>query len=125
MIIETFVNNGLPIEELYACGGMPHKDKMLMQIYADVTGREIKVASSCQASALGAAMFGALAAGSEAGGYDSIEDAVEHMASLEEKTFIPIRENEQTYNRLFTEYKKLHDYFGRGGNQIMERLKRR
>lgn len=125
MIIETFVNNGLPIEELYACGGMPHKDKMLMQIYADVTVREIKVASSCQASALGAAMFGALAAGSEAGGYDSIEDAVEHMASLEEKTFIPIRENEQTYNRLFTEYKKLHDYFGRGNNWVMERLKRR
>ncbi len=125
IIVDTFQKNGLPIEGLYACGGMPHKDKMLMQIYADVTGREIKIASSPQASALGAAMFGAIAAGSEAGGYDSIEDAVEHMASLKKKTFIPIRENEQTYNRLFTEYKKLHDYFGRGGKQIMERLKRR
>ena len=125
IIVDTFQKNGLPIEELYACGGMPHKDKMLMQIYADVTGREIKIASSPQASALGAAMFGALAAGSKSGGYDSIEDAVEHMASLKKKTFIPIRENEQTYNRLFTEYKKLHDYFGRGGKQIMERLKRR
>jgi len=123
MIIETCVNNGLPIEELYACGGMPHKDKMLMQIYADVTNREIKIASSHQASALGAAMFGALAAGSEAGGYNSIEDAVEHMASLEKKTFIPIQENEQAYNQLFVEYKKLHDYFGRGSNQVMERLK--
>jgi len=125
IIIDTFQENGLPIEELYACGGMPHKDKMLMQIYADVNGREIKIASSPQASALGAAMFGALAAGSEAGGYDSIEDSVKHMASLEKMTFIPIRENEQTYNRLFTEYKKLYDYFGRKGNQIMERLKRR
>ena len=125
IIIETFINNGLPIEELYACGGMPHKDKLLMQIYADVTDREIKIASSRQASALGAAMFGALAAGSEAGGYNSIEDAVEHMASLEKKTYLPIPENVKVYNQLFAEYKKLHDYFGQGSNQVMERLKRR
>ena len=124
IIIETFINNGLPIEELYACGGMPHKDKLLMQIYADVTDREIKIASSRQASALGAAMFGALAAGSEAGGYNSIEDAVEHMASLEKKTYLPIPENVKVYNQLFAEYKKLHDYFGQGSNQVMERLKR-
>lgn len=125
IIIETFVNNGLPIEELYACGGMPHKDELLMQIYADVTDREIKIASSRQASALGAAMFGALAAGSEVGGYNSIEDAVEHMASLEKKTYLPIPENAEVYNQLFTEYRKLHDYFGRGENQVMERLRRR
>jgi L-ribulokinase len=125
MIIETFVNNGLPIEELYACGGMPHKDKLLMQIYADVTDREIKIASSRQASALGAAMFGAIAAGSEAGGYDSIEDAAEHMASLEKRAYLPIPENVEVYNQLFAEYRRLHDYFGRGDNQVMERLKRR
>lgn len=125
IIIEAFVNGGLPIEELYACGGMPHKDKLLMQIYADVTGREIKVASSRQTSALGAAMFGAIAAGSESGGYDSIEDAVTYMASLEKKTYLPIPENVKVYHQLFAEYKKLHDYFGRGDNQVMERLKRR
>ena len=125
VIIETFEKNGLPIEELYACGGMPHKDRLLMQIYADVTGREIKVASSRQASALGAAMFGAIAAGSEAGGYDSIEEAAAHMASCEEKTYLPIPKNVEIYNRLFAEYKQLHDYFGRGNNQVMDRLKRR
>ena len=125
IIIETFQKNGLPIDELYACGGMPHKDKLLMQIYADVTGREIKVASSRQASALGAAMFGSLAAGNKLGGYDSIEEAVDHMASCEKKTYIPIPENVEFYNQLFTEYKKLHDYFGRGENQVMERLRRR
>jgi L-ribulokinase len=96
-----------------------------MQIYADVTGREIKIASSPQASVLGAAMFGAIAAGSEAGGYDSIKDAVEHMASLEKKSFIPIRKNKQVYNQLFTEYRKLYDYFGRWENQVMERLRRK
>jgi len=125
MIIETFINNGLPIEELYACGGMPHKDKLLIQIYADVTDREIKIASSRQASALGAAMFGALAAGSEAGGYDSIEDAVTHMASLEKKAYLPIPENVEVYIQLFAEYRRLHDYFGRGDNHMMERLRRR
>jgi len=96
-----------------------------MQIYADVTGREIKVASSRQTSALGAAMFGAIAAGSEAGGYDSIEDVVTYMASLEKKTYFPLPQNVEVYNKLFAEYKKLHDYFGRGDNQVMERLKRR
>ncbi len=124
MIIDSFVNDGLPIEELYACGGMPHKDKLLMQIYADITGREIKVASSHQASALGAAMFGSLAAGSKLGGYDSIEEAVAHMASCEDKTYLPIPKNVEIYNRLFAEYKQLHDYFGRGNNQVMDRLKR-
>ena len=125
IIIDSFVDSGLPVEELYACGGMPHKDRMLMQIYADITGREIKVASSRQASALGAAMFGALAAGSKLGGYDSIEEAVACMASCEEKTYIPIPKNVEVYNRLFAEYQKLHDYFGRGENQVMENLKRK
>ena len=96
-----------------------------MQIYTDVIGREIKIASSLQTSAFGAAMFGALAVGSEAGGYNSIEDAVEHMASLEKKTYLPIPENAEVYNQLFTEYRKLYDYFGLGDNQTMERLKRK
>lgn len=123
IILDSFVDSGLPVEELYACGGMPHKDRMLMQIYADVTGREIKVASSRQASALGAAMFGTLAAGSKLGGYDSIEEAAAHMASCEGKNYIPNQENVAVYNRLFAEYKKLHDYFGQKNNRVMERLK--
>lgn len=124
MIVESFVQNGVPIEELYACGGMPQKDQLLMQIYADIVGREIKVVSSSQASALGAAMFGSLAAGSKMGGHDSIEEAVRHMASCEEKSYHPISKNVVIYNRLFMEYKKLHDYFGRGDNCVMNHLKR-
>jgi L-ribulokinase len=96
-----------------------------MQIYADVTGREVKIASSLRASSFGAAMFGALAAGSKSGGYDSIEDAVEHMSLLEKKSYLPIPENVGVYNQLFTEYKKLQDYFSLGDNQTMERLKRK
>lgn len=124
MIIETFEEHGIPINELYACGGMPHKDRLMMQIYADVTGRDIRVASSRQASALGAAMLGSLAAGENGGGFDSITEAVKVMASPEEYVYSPVEENVRTYDLLYAEFRKLHDHFGRGENPVMEFLKR-
>ncbi len=57
------------------CGGLPERNKLLMQIYADVTGRELKVTASNQTPALGSAMFGAVAAGKAAGGHNSIMEA--------------------------------------------------
>ena len=63
IIIETFQKNGVPIHELVACGGLPEKNKLLMQIYADVIGLPIRVSASKQTPALGSAMFGAVAAG--------------------------------------------------------------
>ncbi|MNI59259.1 Ribulokinase [compost metagenome] len=94
-----------------------------MQIYADVTNREIFVADSKQTPALGAAMFAAVAAGEAAGGYDTIIDAAQKMARVKEETFKPIQENVEVYDRLYQEYSKLHDYFGRGENDVMKRLK--
>lgn len=123
MIVETFNNNGVPVKELYACGGLPQKNKMLMQIYADVTNMNIKVSASPQTPALGSAMFAAVAAGKENGGYDSIFDAAEKMARVEEEYYKPIKENVEVYKKLYTEYKKLHDYFGRGENDVMKVLK--
>jgi L-ribulokinase len=122
-IVEAFHNGGVPVEELYACGGLPQKNRLLMQIYADVTNREIKVAASKQTPAVGAAMFGAVAAGSAKGGYDSIVDAAAAMARVREETFKPIPENAAIYDELYAEYNRLHDYFGRGGNDAMKRLK--
>jgi L-ribulokinase len=75
MIIDTFQESGVPVNEIVACGGLPERNKLLMQIYADVTGREIKVSASQQTPALGSAMFGAVAAGRAAGGYDTIFEA--------------------------------------------------
>jgi L-ribulokinase len=124
VIIEAMEQNGVPVRELVACGGLPEKNKLLMQIYADVTGREIKVAASQQTPALGSAMFGAVAAGKEAGGYDTIFDAAERMASLREETYRPIPAHQQVYDLLFAEYLRLHDYFGRGQNEVMKTLKR-
>ncbi|SFR98920.1 ribulokinase [Anaeromicropila populeti] len=123
MIIETFENSGVPINELYACGGISKKNSMMMQIYADVTNKEIFIGASDQTPALGAAMFGAVAAGAEKGGYDSIFDAAKRMGKVEEKTYKPIPENVVAYQKLYVEFKMLHDYFGRGENDVMKRLK--
>jgi L-ribulokinase len=124
MIVETFRENGVPIRELYAAGGIAEKNKLMMQIYSDVTNMEIRIGGSPQAPALGSAMFGALAAGSEKGGYDSIVEAAKYMSKVKEEYYKPIPENAETYNKLYAEYKTLHDYFGRGGNDVMKRLKK-
>ena len=86
-IVDAFHENGVAVDVLYACGGLPQKNRLLMQIYADVTNREIYVADSKQTPALGAAMFAAVAAGQAQGGYDSIIDAAEKMARVKEETF--------------------------------------
>ncbi len=123
MIIETFRENGVPITELYAAGGIADKDAMMMQIYADVTNMEIRISASAQTPALGSAMFGAVAAGAEKGGYDSIVDAAKKMGKVKDIVYKPIEENVKTYDKLYAEYKILHDYFGRGDNDVMKRLK--
>jgi L-ribulokinase len=123
VIVEAFESNGVPVTELVATGGLPEKNKLLMQIYADVTGREIKVGASSQAGALGSAMFGAVAAGVAAGGYDSIIEAAPKMAQLKAERYHPNPENKKIYDRLYAEYLRLHDYFGRGENNVMKTLK--
>ncbi len=123
MIIEAFEANGVPVNELVACGGLPEKNRLLMQIYADITGREFKLAASAQAPAVGSAMFGAVAAGKAAGGFDSIFDAAPIMGSLKDESFVPNPDATKVYDKLFAEYMLLHDYFGRGENDVMKRLK--
>ena len=123
-IIESFESRGIEVRNLVACGGLPEKNKLLMQIYADVTGREIKIAKQLlTCPALGAAMHGAVVAGRAAGGYDSIFDAARKMAQLQKSSYKPQRKNHEVYDRIFKEYQTLHDYFGRGANDVMKRLK--
>ncbi|SHF63815.1 L-ribulokinase [Caldanaerobius fijiensis DSM 17918] len=123
MIIDAFNDNGVEVKELYACGGLAEKDPLVMQIYADVTNLEIKISQSAQTPALGAAMFGAVVAGKEKGGFDSIFEAAKVIPKLKDATYKPIPENVKIYEELFKEYKILHDYFGRGPNDVMKRLK--
>jgi L-ribulokinase len=123
MIVEAFETAGISINELVTCGGLPERNPLLMQIYADVTGRVLKVGQSLQAPALGSAMFGAVAAGGVAGGYDSIIEASAAMARLQQTEYIPNQAHRAAYDDLFAEYRLLHDYFGRGANDVMKRLK--
>jgi len=123
VIIETFESSGVAVNQIVACGGLPERNKLLMQIYADVTGREIRVAATAQAGAFGSAMFAAVAAGKEAGGYDSIFEAAEHMARLQDVVYRPNPTHKAVYGQLYAEYLKLHDFFGRGENDVMKRLK--
>jgi L-ribulokinase len=122
VIVDNFEANGAPVREIVATGGLPG-NKLLMQIYADVTGRPIRVMPGSQGSAFGSAMHAAVAAGEEAGGYASIFDASKHMARLGDIAYRPIPQNQRIYERLYQEYVTLHDYFGRGANDVMKRLK--
>lgn len=124
IIIETFREHGVPIHELYAAGGIAEKNPFMMQIYSDVTNMEIRISASPQTPALGSAMFGAVAAGKERGGYDSIVDAAKAMGKVKEEYYKPNPENAAVYDQLYGEYKKLYDYFGRGENNVMKTLKK-
>ena len=123
MIIETFEANGVPVTDIVAAGGLAEKSPLIMQIYADVTGRRFRISGSEQTPALGSAMHAAVAAGVETGGHASIEDASRAMATLRSDTYDPIPANAAVYDTLYREYVRLHDYFGRGENDVMRTLK--
>ena len=120
VIVESFEAAGIPVDEVVACGGLPERNKLLMQIYADVTGRTFSVAASRQAPALGSAIFAAVAAGV----YDSIVEASERMTEPSQEAYVPDEGRRSAYEPLYREYLRLHDLFGRGGDDVMRRLKR-
>ncbi|MCM3410853.1 ribulokinase [Metabacillus litoralis] len=123
LIIDTFKSQGVDIHELVACGGLPHRNRMLMQIYADVTNMEIKISDTTLTPAIGSAMFGAVVAGPERGGYSTIKEAASNMARLKDESFVPNPNHVKIYDEMYKEYLKLHDYFGRGKNNTMKKLK--
>lgn len=123
VIIDSYRNNGVPITEIVACGGLIQSE-LIMQIYADVTGRPIKTAASGQAVALGSAIFGAVAAGSARGGFDTVTEAVEKMTQPCTRTFEPNTGEAATYSELFKLYKRCHDHFGVKEPELMKELKR-
>lgn len=122
-IFEEFEKGGIAAEEIYACGGIVRKNPLMMQIYADILGKTILTGSADQGSAFGASVYAAVAAGAEAGGYASVEEAARAMGKAGEKRYEPIPGNAERYHSLYREYKTLHDYFGAGGNEVMHRMK--
>jgi L-ribulokinase len=121
IIIEAFEERGVAIRELVAAGGLPEKNALLRQIYADVTGRPLRLSGSPQAPALGSAMHAAVAAGV----YPDIRAAAAVMGKLKDEIVQPIPANVAAYEPLYQDYRTLYDYFGRGANLVMKRLKAR
>ncbi len=112
MILERIAEYGVPIERIICAGGIAEKNAMLMQIYADVTGRTIQVSRSEQSCALGSAVAAAVAAGTEAGGHPDFPTAQAAMTALKETSYQPDASAHTVYEELFTLYRQVHDGFG-------------
>jgi len=108
MIVERFEEYGVPVTEVVNCGGIAEKNPFLMQTYADILGRPMKVSRSSLTCALGAAIFGAVAAGA----YARVEDAQAAMTGLKKRVYEPDPARHALYERLFALYRELHDVFG-------------
>ncbi|MBJ2120774.1 ribulokinase [Arthrobacter sp. MSA 4-2] len=117
-IVEAFNDSGVPVTEFVAAGGLI-RNSFLMQTYADVLNMPISVIGSAQGPALGSAIHAAVAAGE----YPDISAAAGAMGRLERAAFTPDPARVEAYTALYAEYRELHDYFGRGGNNVMRRLK--
>ncbi len=123
MIFDTIVGHGVEIRCLHAGGGIAKKDPFAMQMLADVLDLPIHVSAGSQIPATACALYAAVAAGSENGGYNTLLEAVEKMAPPLDVSYTPNKENHEIYMKLYREYAELHDFFGRGGNNIMKRLR--
>jgi L-ribulokinase len=117
-IIESFERSGVRVVEFVVAGGLL-QNSFLMQLYADVIRRPISITSSDQGPALGSAIHAAVAAGS----YPDIRVAAKAMGKVERAAYRPDEARAAGYDRLYAEYSLLHDYFGRGGNEVMHRLR--
>jgi L-ribulokinase len=118
-IIESFEKSGVPVTELVIAGGLT-KNALLMQIYADVTRMPLDVIGSEQGPAVGSAIHAAVAAGA----YPDIHSAARTMGSVQRAVYVPDEDRARAYDALFDEYTTLHDYFGRGANDVLHRLRR-
>ncbi len=118
VVIEAFETAGVPVTELIVAGGLL-KNALLMQIYADVTRRPLGVIGSEQGPALGSAIHAAVAAGA----YPDVRAAASAMGRVSRGVYRPDETRAKAYDELFAEYTRLHDYFGRGGNDVMHRLR--
>ena len=119
-IIEIYENGGISINRLYAAGGIAEKDEMLMQIYADVTGREILLSGTSQACAFGSAVLGSV----NENGYSSLAEASEKLKQVKDVVYRPIAENKEVYDVLYGEYYTLSEYFANSQSTLMEKLKK-
>ena len=117
-IMELYEEAGVKVEQIYASGGIARKNPFLMQMYADVIGKEIRIAKSTQAGAKGSAVLGAVVGGA----FESLKDAAEKIADGYDTVYTPIPENTAKYDKLYNEYVTLSEYFAKE-NPVMKKIK--
>lgn len=122
LIVEEFEKADVAIDSIVLSGGIPLKNPMLVQVYADILKREISVCQTAQAGAMGAAMLGIAAASSQVTGYSNLIEIIENIGKSGDKVYYPNEENIAAYDKLYEEYKTLLEYFGKGSNDVMKRL---
>lgn len=122
-IVDNFAEHGVELRELVACGGIAQRSPLLMQIYADVCGIPVVVRSSTEVPARGSAMYGAVAAGEENGGFASITEASRQLAAPIQKVYEPDQENQTRYTALYAIYREIYDFFGKDRVELLHRLK--
>ena len=123
VIIENFRAHNAYVGKIIAAGGIARKDPFTMQVYADILNMDINVSDSSQAPALAGAIQAAAAAGEQNGGYATLRGAMDAMVGKCDRVYHPIPENVAVYNKIYAEYVRLHDYFGRGENNVMKTLR--
>ena len=110
-IIDDYEKNGIPIKEIRAAGGVAHKNSIILQRYADITKRPIRKSKTVNATAVGAAIFAAVAAGFQNGGYHNLKEATRKMLKLDDKVYLPRKEYETIYDKRYNEYKSIRVNF--------------
>src|SRR5436190_2418753 len=118
VIIDAFEAAGIGVSELVIAGGLA-ANELIMQVYADVTRRPLGLVSSGQGPALGSAIHAAVAAGA----YPDVPAAAAAMGSHRPAVYTPDPASADVYDDLYAEYVTLHDYFGRGANEVLHRLR--
>ncbi|MGA3216062.1 MAG: ribulokinase [Acidimicrobiales bacterium] len=123
-IIENFIDHGVAIDEIVACGGIAERSELMMQLLADVTGLPVTIPNSSQIPARGAALCAAIAAGSSRGGYDDFATAIAGLAPAMSRRYEPSSRHRPTYDDVYAVFRSMHDELGRAHVEWMHNLKR-
>lgn len=123
-ILTELAAGGAPTDEICATGGICDKSPFIMQRFADIVGVPVRISGASNGSALSMAIIAAVGAGEKLGGWDDYPSAIAAMGNLRDSYYAPNPDNKAIYDRLYEEYVRLYDYFGRGGNDAMQRLRR-
>jgi L-ribulokinase len=118
VIIEAFAAAGVSVTELVVAGGLL-KNRLLMQIYADVCDMPLSTIVSEQGPALGSAIHAAVAAGA----HPDVPAAAAAMGAMNRAAYTPDPARARAYDALYAEYLRLHDHYGRGGDDVLHRLR--